>query len=604
MAAARSLQFVCVLLGALAAPLSAQNISLSAPGAEEDLAARLEAASLLLQPQDDAQDAPRTAQDIVAAARADYARLLGALYDQGYFAPVVSIRLDGQEAAALSPLSTPTRIDTVAITVEPGEAFRLSSADIGPLAPGTTLPTEFRPGGAATTPLLQDTARAAIERWRDQGHAVADVADQRIRADNRNASLAVDITLDPGALITFGALRPSGQERMRPERIIEIAGLPTGLTFSPQAIARAEERLRDTGVFSAVALQEGSPDDSDVMSIEARVVEAPLRRFGFGANLSSDSGGELTAFWVHRNLFGGAERLRIEGALTGIGQGELSTQAISGIDAELRLRYSRPATVTTDTTVYAELFAVGIEEPDFRLAGIGTEIGFSHILSPNLDAGLGIGITTNIIEDAFGERSASLITLPGEITWDNRDDALDPTSGFYAAAAATPFVTAGAGAGARFSLDARGYLSFGPQDRSRIAARLQYGALVGGDLDSLPPDYLFWSGGAGTVRGQDYASLGAVQNGFDSGGRGFFGASGEFRQDIGDTNFGLVAFVDAGFVATDPIWQDESDWHAGAGVGLRYATPFGPIRIDLATPVRGPGVGEDIFLYIGIGQAF
>jgi translocation and assembly module TamA len=75
------------------------------------------------------------------------------------------------------------------------------------------------------------------------------------------------------------------------------------------------------------------------------------------------------------------------------------------------------------------------------------------------------------------------------------------------------------------------------------------------------------------------------------------------RQALGDGNLGLVLFADAGYVGTDAAFQD-GDWHAGAGIGVRYDTPFGPIRVDLATPVRGGSVGEDIFLYIGIGQAF
>jgi len=105
------------------------------------------------------------------------------------------------------------------------------------------------------------------------------------------------------------------------------------------------------------------------------------------------------------------------------------------------------------------------------------------------------------------------------------------------------------------------------------------------------------------VRGQDYQSLGALQRGVPSGGRSFGALSAEVRQSLGDSNLGLVLFADAGYVGSDAGFRD-GDWHAGAGIGLRYDTPFGPIRVDLATPVRRGAVGEDIFLYIGIGQAF
>jgi translocation and assembly module TamA len=120
---------------------------------------------------------------------------------------------------------------------------------------------------------------------------------------------------------------------MRPERIVEIAGLPEGVTFSPEVLDRVTERLRDTGVFSAVALGEQPLGPGDTMDIVATLTESPPRRFGFGAELSTDEGARVSAFWLHRNLFGGAERLRIEGEVRGIGEGELSVDGIDGIDA-------------------------------------------------------------------------------------------------------------------------------------------------------------------------------------------------------------------------------------------------------------------------------
>jgi len=333
------------------------------------------------------------------------------------------------------------------------------------------------------------------------------------------------------------------------------------------------------------------------------VAESPPRRFGFGAELSTDSGARVSAFWLHRNLFGGAERLRLDGEIRGIGEGELSVDEVDGVDVILSARISRPATFTPDTLAYAEIEVAGLDEPSYRLAGIGVEAGVEHWFSPKLEGALGVGLRTTRFEDARGTRNTTLLFLPGELTWDNRDDALNPTSGVYMIGTAKPFVTLDDGAGARLTADARGYLGLGAEDRTVLAARGQLGVLFGGDVDLIPPDDLFYSGGSGTVRGQDYQSLGALQRGVPSGGRSFGALSAEVRQSLGDSNLGLVLFADAGYVGSDAGFRD-GDWHAGAGIGLRYDTPFGPIRVDLATPVRRGAVGEDIFLYIGIGQAF
>jgi hypothetical protein len=266
---------------------------------------------------------------------------------------------------------------------------------------------------------------------------------------------------------------------MRPERIVEIAGLPEGVTFSPAVLDRVTERLRDTGVFSAVALGEQPLGPGDTMDIVATLTESPPRRFGFGAELSTDEGARVSAFWLHRNLFGGAERLRIEGEIRGIGEGELSVDGVDGIDAGLRARISRPATFTPDTLAYGEIDIAALDEPTFRLVGLSVEAGVEHWFSPKLEGALGVGLRTFVFEDIFGDReSATLLYLPAELTWDNRDDMLNPTTGTYMIGTVAPFVTLGDGVGARLTADARGYLGFGEDDRTVLAGRAQAGRPV------------------------------------------------------------------------------------------------------------------------------
>ncbi|PWK61619.1 autotransporter assembly complex protein TamA [Roseicyclus mahoneyensis] len=581
------------------APLavSGQEVTLRAPSASEDLIDRLRANALLLRTPE--EGTVRTGQDITAAARADYGRLIGILYEQGFFAPVITIRLDGRDAAGISPFDAPAQVTRVEIDIETGPPFLLGRAEIGPLAANTDLPDGFRPGETATTPLLRATTRAALEGWQNQGHATADVASQQITAQNRAAILDVAIRVDPGPVITFGSLIPEGQQRMRVERILEIAGLPTGEVYSPAALERAEERLRDTSVFSAVALRLRDPEAGDVADVTATLAEAPLRRLGFGAELASDEGLLLSAYWLHRNLLGGGERLRFDLEIAGIQEFEGD-----GVDAEFRARFERPATFTPDTSLAVEGALVFLQEPTFTIQGIGVEASLTHRLSRTVTVAGGVGLTYSEIEDGLGARDITRFTLPLRATYENRDDPIDARGGAYADLTLTPFQVIGGGGGARFTLDGRGYWGLGAEERTRLAARVQLGSLFGGDLIDIAPDDLFYSGGSGTVRGQAYRSLGALQGGVPSGGRGFVGLSGEVRHDIGDTNFGIVGFADAGYVSEGAWGDGAADWHAGVGLGLRYATPFGPIRIDLATPASGNNAGTEAYLYIGIGQAF
>ena len=536
--------------------------------------------------------------DQIAIARTEYGRLIAVLYEFGYFGAVVSIEIDGQEAATISPFSPPARIESVAIRVDPGRVFSLGQASVGPLAPSDQPPEAFRSGATASTSVLRDTARGAIDGWRAEGHAAATVAEQAITARNRDAELDASITIDPGPQLRFGALVPAGTERMPVARAVEIAGLPQGEVYDPEELDRAAARLRRTGVFSSVALSEGSPNPDGTIDIEADLVEAPLRRLGFGAELSSVEGLTLSAFWLHRNLTGGGERLRFDAEITGTGQDA------GDPDGRLAATFSRPATATPDTTFVTELAAEFLDEDTFQELVLEGQAGVEQQITDQLTGSVALGFRFSDISDNFSDRQVTLLTLPSGLLYDSRDNALDASHGLYAELDLTPFyATDGGSFGTRGELDLRGYLGFGPDNRTRLAGRLQLGTVSGGAITDLPPDFLFFSGGGDTVRGQDFRGLGALQDGVAAGGRSFAGLSAELRRDITDT-IGAVAFYDIGFVTADDFWGGDGEDHSGVGLGLRYATPVGAIRLDIAVPVAGPDPGEDVFFYIGIGQAF
>ena len=233
-----SIPFFAAILLTLAGPARA-DVTLDLTAGNGALEDDLRAAARLLDLEDPAS---QPAQDVIAAARADYARLLAVLYEAGYFGPDVSIRLDGREADGISPFDAPGTIRDVAIRVAPGRPFRLGVAEIGPLAPRTDLPEGFASGAPAGTRVLRQAAEAGIAEWRNEGHATASVAGQRITARHDAAELDAEITLAPGPVATFGALTPQGQERMREAAIRRIAGLPVGARFDPETLDRVAAR--------------------------------------------------------------------------------------------------------------------------------------------------------------------------------------------------------------------------------------------------------------------------------------------------------------------------------------------------------------------------
>lgn len=572
--------------------------------AEEKVETAVRSASLLLPLPIGSTDP----DEVLAASRAEYGRMVSSLYALGHYSPVVSIEIDGREAAEISPLDAPSRISVVRVSVDPGPRFAFSKTEITPLAPNTALPKGFEPGGTAESGLVQESVGAAIDGWRAIGFAKAKVADQRITADHQANSLATSIAISPGPRLRFGQVAIEGNQRTREKRVREIAGIPEGQQFDPKVLRRAADRLRKTGTFRSVSISEDEAiTRPDLLGLTIAVVEEKKRRLTFGAEVSSLEGLDLTASWLHRNLFGGAERFKVEGEIANIGGSN------SGIDYLIGVQIERPATFTPDTTLRFSADVARIDDPALRADGFDLKLGFIHVFSESLTARLDVGYefvegtlfaTDGTRLESFRNRA---LTLPVGVTWDRRDSKTDAKRGYYLDAEVKPFLGFGTtGSGARLYADLRGYRDFGAESRFVVAGRFQAGAVLGPSLLDTPRDDLFLSGGGGTVRGQPYQSLGInVARGptnFLIGGNRFLAASIEARAKVTDS-IGVVGFVDAGSIGLDDFFGTNSDWHAGAGIGVRYDTGVGPIRLDIAGPVGG-NTGKGVQIYVGLGQAF
>jgi len=574
-------------------------------GGSDRLKDRLSAGSLVMAADRDGVSDP---QDILAAAQADYRRMVDLLYASGYYSGTVNIRIDGREAAEIPPLNPPSSIGVAEIRVDPGPRFTFGLAEIGPLAPGRRPSEEFRRGAIARATAISDAAREAVDDWRSAGHAKADITSQQVTAIHPEARLDARIGLTPGPAATFGTVTIQEGGAVRPTAIRRIAGVPEGARYDPEDVAKAAQRLRRTGAFRSVALTEAdllNPDNT--LDIGIAVVDERPRRFGFGTEIASDTGLGLNGFWMHRNFLGGAERFRVEGSIDGIGTDT------GGLNYGLSARFDRPAVYGPDTGFFAVVGLEQLDEEFFLTERIFAGVGVTRTFSDTLQGELGLRLEHSrvtsrflprMVGGRFPVREFTLVSLPGALTWDRRDDILNPTEGTYFKAEATPFIdTDGNDSGGRLRFDARLYQALGSNDRIVLAGRAQLGSLFGPDILDTPPDFLFYSGGGGTVRGQPFQSLFVdLGGGRGIGGRSFMGVSGEVRAKVTDT-ISVVGFADAGYIGEETFYDGSGRWHSGAGLGLRYDTTVGPIRLDVAGPLGGD-TGDGVQIYIGIGQAF
>nr|WP_169798702.1 BamA/TamA family outer membrane protein [Falsihalocynthiibacter arcticus] len=499
-----------LVLTASLGPLAALELDLSLTPASKELQDKV-AAQALLTPLA-ASDKADTL-DVLASAQADYQRILAVLYELGYFGSTVSIKLDGREASSLSTISPPQSISQVSITVTTGSEFKFGKAQIAPLAPASKLPPEFATGQVASTRVLESSVQGAVSVWKDTGYPKVEPSKQKFTVNHNSNLFNAEVELATGRLARIGKVTVSGSENVRPERVVAILGIEEGKVYSPEDLRDAVTRLRRTDAFRSVVLTEGEQINADgTLPIEVEVQDQIPRRFGFGGEISSDEGATVTAYWMHRNLTGAADKLHFEGEVSGIGSSYGGAEGRS--EFNITARYERPAAFARDTDFFALGSLATIDEETYNLEQAILGVGIQRYVTDEYQYQFSMGLLHAREETVFGKDTYTLLTGLYEGTIDYRDNALRPTSGYFIRPTLLPYVDVeGARTGLRAYVDARTYFGFGESKNTVIALRGQLGSIVGTSIEDTPANFLFYSGGSDTVRGFPYQSLGVVVNG-------------------------------------------------------------------------------------------
>lgn len=557
------------------------------------------------------QDEPASgAAGLIAKARGDYRRILAALYAEGYYGGSVSIRIGGVEAANLAPdTKLPKPVD-VTILVTDGPLFRFGSVNVVNQAPPTSDPDDqvdlpvmrgFGSGEVARSSVILRAEQLALEAWRQQGYAKAEIVSRDVVADHATSRVDATITVNPGRQAAFGPVRVSGTTNMNPDFVAQQTGLAVGQEYDPDDLRRAQRRLDRLEVFRAARLQAAEQIGTDgLLPYELLVEELPGRRFGAGASFSTVDGLGVEGYHLWRNLFGQAERLRLDARVASIGY-PVNTDEF---DYFVGGTFTKPGFYHPDVDLVAAVSAERTVHPNYTELSAQGRLGLTWFYSDELTFDVGASFERARFDDAFGTRDFATAALDAGVIYDGRDSSVDPTEGFYAAANVEPYYDFIYGnPGARIVIEGRTYFGFSEEDAFILAGRIKAGALVGPSLDQIPPDKLFFAGGGGSVRGYGFKSIGVDDGaGNVTGGRYLLEASVEARAKVTES-IGVVGFLDGGYVAAD-TFPGLDDLRLGAGVGVRYYTGLGPLRLDLAIPLNKRAGDADYAIYAGIGQAF
>jgi translocation and assembly module TamA len=521
-------------------------------------------------------------------AAGDAQRFARALNSEGYYGAEIASEAEPTQEGFLAKFK-----------ITAGPQFKIISHLIRYADPGPDdRPTTVAGTGAA----LNDSARGSqivkiekdfLARLRASGYPLARVVDREAEIHSTGSEARLVYVVESGAPAKFGAIEWRGNKRTRTDYLARFPAWKPGERYNLDKTNTLRDELSDTGLFTRVEVRPGDIDPEGNAPVIVDMVERRLRTVSAGVSYSTNLGLGVETGWVNRNAFGRAEKLGAEIKFAEIVQSS-------------SLSFEKPR-VWPRTDFVSKLSAIHEDSEAFRGKTVAVSAGLKHRFGKSLTVSVGTELSSSVTTDAFGHRHSYLIGVPFGATWSSVKDILDPKRGLSLALAVTPH--AGASDGAIFftttEFRSSYHWPFDSADKYVGAVWTHVGASAGPNTAEIPPVKRYYAGGAGSVRGYGYRLLGPTDaNGDPIGGRSLLEGGAELRFPIW-RRIGAAAFFEAGGVDETGIFTFAEGIRTSTGLGVRYTTPIGPIRLDVAVPLdRRRGIDRPFQIYIGLGQAF
>ena len=552
---------------------------------------RFDALSALKAHQDDAANAAQ----IDRRAREDSDLLVTLLRGLGYY-----------DARVTRGVASVAGVPQVTLSVEPGKLYRFDRVTLNGVDTAGDKASQLTRafGIAPADPVDADKVAGGEQALRaviaDQGFPFAKVGESSITVDHATQTATLDLAVEPGGERVFGHVVTRGRQIFSAHHIEEIARFRAGEPYNAKAIDDLRRALIQTSLVSTVDIKPVEGPRPGVVDIAVAMERAPPRTISGALGYGTGEGVRAEVSWTHRNLF------PPEGGLTI--RGVLGTQEQSGGVTYRRNNFHGRDRVLTVQAIASNVRRNAYQATSFSLSGSlerQTNIFFQKAWTWSL----GGELTTSDERDRIlstGEarrRTFFIAALPTSLNYDGSDDLLNPSRGFRLGARFSPeFSLQGAAFGyARVQLDASAYRRI--NEPVVVAGRVRIGSIIGSPRDAIAPSRRYYAGGGASVRGYGYQDIGPRDPNNDPiGGRSLAEFSIEARVKAFG-NFGVVPFFDGGNIYTSPLPR-LTGFRYGAGVGVRYYTSFGPIRVDIGTPINPQRGDPRVAVYVSLGQAF
>lgn len=537
---------------------------------------------------------------IGARAREDEALAVRLMKSLGYYDATAVATVD-QPAAAGQPT-------TATIAAVPGPLYKLGTINIeaDPTVPPSLIADNFQlKTGEAIDAVRVQAAEAAVSVALPQnGYPFAEVGQRDILLDEttHTGDYALPVAIGPRA--RFRNITTEGKLAFDAKHVEVLTRFDRDDLYDSRKVDDLRDALIATSLFSTVSVEpvktgEAAAEGTEYVDLLVRQQAGPPRTLAGELGYSTGQGLRAEVSWTHRNLFPPEGALILSGVAGTQEQGASATFRRANAGRRDRTFQIVASALRTDVEAFTGLTGTLSAQVSYDSTPIWQkELTYSYGVEL-------VGTSEDRYDFDRGERRRGtyfIAALPLFAGWDKSDDLLNPTRGYRVKLNLSPetSVRGAARPYARAMLEGTAY--YPVTDSIVLAGRARFGTIQGIDRNDLAPSRRYYAGGGGSVRGFGYQELGPrAPDGKPIGGRSFNEFAIEARYRFG--NFGIVPFLDAGQVYESGL-PKLTDMRFGFGIGGRMYTNFGPLRLDVATPInRKPGESK-IALYISIGQAF
>ena len=475
-----------------------------------------------------------------------------------------------------------------------GPQFEISSIGISPAEFEKNLNARRLHAGMALDAEKVLTAQERLSRniQKDRCYFTLDVKNE-VYLDRKNNKGQVKFLVAAGNEGHFGATTYRGNRDVKQSYLSNLVPWKEDDCFRREKIEDYKTSLLQSGLFSrADIILPEYPEKDGSFPILVDLKERAHRSVSTGLTYYSDEGPGIILGWEHRNFFGEAEKVTAD-------------LNISSLKQSLDLGFNKPYFMRKDQSLSLTSSITRQDTDAYDELGIKAGTALNRNFTKYLVGSTGVDFTVTRIDDKTDDSSSTygLFSLPQSLSYDTRDNKLDPHKGWNLKAEAEPFFDLLGESDPFFKTQftGSGYLSFGRD--FVLAGKAGMGSILGADREGVPATERFYAGGGGSVRGYGYQEVGPQENGDPTGGLSLVNFSLEARSKFTSTLGGII-FLDGASVSEESAPTFDA-FAIGAGVGFRYYTGFGPIRFDIATPLtQKENLDQNYQFYISIGQAF